>query len=87
MFLVAMRFWGSTDWQVYEFVLQDGFAARLPTMTRVFLYHSRDDNAVPFAHLALYARALPHATVRELDGYKHEYKKECRELVDDITAL
>jgi hypothetical protein len=50
------------------------------------LYHSRDDDLVPFGHLALYARAPPQATVRELDGYKREFKKECRELFLDIEA-
>jgi hypothetical protein len=55
-------------------------------MTRVFLCHSRDDDVVPFGHLALYARALPQATVRELDGYKPEFKKKCRELIEDIGA-
>jgi uncharacterized protein len=84
MFLVAMPFWGSPDWEVDEFVLRDGFGAKLPKTTRVFLYHSRDDDVVPFAHLALYARALPQATVRELDGYKHMFKKRCRELIEDI---
>jgi serine hydrolase len=86
MFLVAMPFWGSPGWEVDEFVLHDGFSARLPRMMRAFLYHSRDDDVVPFAHLALYARAFPQATVRELDGYKHLFKKRCRELVADIKA-
>jgi serine hydrolase len=86
LFLVATPFWGSPGWQMNEFVLQDGFAAKLPRMTRVFLYHSRDDDVVPFAHLALYARALPQATVRELDGYKHMFKKRCRELLEYIKT-
>jgi hypothetical protein len=29
----------------------------------IFLYHSRDDEVVPFAHLAMYAERLPLASV------------------------
>ena len=32
------------------------------------LYQRRDDAAVPFTHLAWYAKRLPEAIVRDLDG-------------------
>jgi predicted alpha/beta hydrolase family esterase len=86
IFLVATPFWGGSG-EVEEFALRKDFAARLPKTPRVFLYHSRDDDVVPFAHLALYGEALPRATVRELDGYGHLFKKRCRELVADIRTL
>jgi serine hydrolase len=85
MFLVAMPFWGSEGWQIDEFVLREGFAAKLPRIPRIVLYHSRDDDVVPFVHLGLYARALAQATVRELDGYGHLFKKGCRELAENIA--
>jgi uncharacterized protein len=84
MFLVATPFWGGAGWQLDEFTLREGFASRLPRIPKLCLYHSRDDEEVPFGHLALYARALPQATVRGLDGYGHLFKKTCRELVEDI---
>jgi uncharacterized protein len=83
MFLVATPFWGGASWEL-EFRLREGFAARLPRIPRLGLYHSRDDEEVPFAHLALYARAIPEAKVRELDGYGHLFRKTCRELVEDL---
>jgi uncharacterized protein len=52
--------------------LREDFAAKLPRGTPVFLYHGRDDEIVPFAHLALYAEKLPQAAVRELDGHGHQ---------------
>ena len=85
IFLVATPFWGGSG-EVEEFALRKDFAARLPKTPRVFLYHSRDDDVVPFAHLALYSGALPRATVRELDGYGHLFKKSCPELVGDIRT-
>lgn len=88
IFLIASPYWGGDeDWQVDEYTLREDFASKLPRIRRIFLYHSRDDEIVPFAHLALYAQALPQATVRELDGYGHVFNKKFPELVDDIKSL
>jgi predicted alpha/beta hydrolase family esterase len=86
LFLVAAPFWGRDGWQADEFLLREDFAATLPVIPRQFLYHSCDDDEVPLAHLGHYARALPQATVRELDGYGHLFMKECRELVEDVEG-
>lgn len=86
VFLLATPFWNPADPAIAEYALPDDFAARLPPIGRLFLYHSRDDAEVPFAHLERYARALPRAVVRELDGYGHLYDKPCPELVRDILA-
>jgi predicted alpha/beta hydrolase family esterase len=84
--LVATPFWGSSGWKLREFALPAGFASRLPK-TRMFLYHSRDDDVVPFAHLALFARRLSRATVRPVDGYGHLFGKRCGQMVDDLRSL
>lgn len=83
LFLVATPFWGP---QMQEFVLQEDFAGGLSAVPKVFLYHSRDDDVVPFAHLGRYARALPQATLRELDGHGHLFENVCDELVEDLRA-
>jgi uncharacterized protein len=87
VFLLATPFWSApAGSQLHQFVLRRGFAARLPPIGQIFLYHSRDDDSVPFTHLARYAQALPQATVRELDGYGHLFKRTCKDLVADIRA-
>ncbi len=86
LFLVATPFWGPEGWGVDEFRLRKDIAARLPRIPRLVLCHSRDDDEVPFAHLGLYARALPQATVRELDGHGHLFENGCRELVEEIAG-
>jgi predicted alpha/beta hydrolase family esterase len=86
LFLVATPFWGEGGWDVEEFVLGEHFAERLPVIPRVVLYHSRDDEMVPFAHLDRYARALPQAKVRPLDGFGHLFEAPCAELLADIRA-
>ena len=45
--------------------LYDISPAKLAEDLPVFFYHSRDDEVVPIAHLALYAERLPQATMRE----------------------
>jgi uncharacterized protein len=53
----------------------------------LFFYHSRDDEWVPFAHLALYAEKVPHANVREFDGRGHQFDDDLSEVAHDIQSL
>jgi uncharacterized protein len=58
IFLIATPYWGGDGWQYegYERVaLPEDFASKLPRGTPIFFY-SRDNEIVPFAHLALYAK-------------------------------
>jgi predicted alpha/beta hydrolase family esterase len=87
IFLVAPPYWGAEDWEVGEYELQKGFASKLPEESPVFFYHSRDDEWVPFAHLALYAEKLPQATIREFDGRGHQFDDDLSEVARDIEWL
>ena len=87
LFLVATPYWGAEDWEVGEYELHPDFASKLPEDLPVFLYHSRDDEVVPFAHLALYAEKLPRATVREFDGRGHQFDADLSEVARDIEQL
>ena len=90
IFLMATPYWGGNGWRYdgyQELELPKGFAARLPKGAPLFLYHSRDDDVVPFAHLALYAEQLPQATVREFDGRGHQFNNDVSEVAADIRSL
>ena len=87
LFLVAAPYWGVEDWEVGEYALQEDFASKLLRGLPVFLYHSRDDGTVPFAHLALYAEKLPQATVQEFDGRGHQFDDDLSEVARDIGRL
>ena len=87
IFLVATPYWGAEDWEVEEYALQKDFASRLPEGLPVFLYHGREDEVVPFEHLALYAEMLPRATVREFDGRGHQFDEDLSEVALDIWEL
>ncbi|MEO7909781.1 MAG: alpha/beta hydrolase [Roseiflexaceae bacterium] len=87
LFLLAAPYWngGDADWQYDGFVLREGFASKLSNIPRICLYHSRDDDTVPFTHLALYAEKLPQATICEFDDRGHQFKSALSEVAADIT--
>jgi uncharacterized protein len=85
LFLLATPYWGADEfWKWDEARLPEDVAAKLASIPRIFLYHSRDDDTVPFAHLALYAAKLPQATIREFDGRGHQFGNDLAEVAEDI---
>lgn len=52
----------------------------------VFFYHSEDDFAVPFDHLAKYEKELPHAHIRAMKDRNHFLQASIPELVVDIQS-
>ena len=87
MFSIAAPYWGAEDWQVSEYALQENLASNRPNKLPMFFYHSRDDEWVPFEHLALYAEKFPQATVREFDGRGHQFNDDLSEVARDIGRL
>lgn len=87
MFLVAAPYWGVEDWEVGEYVLQEDFTSGLPRDLPMFFYHSRDDEWVPFAHLALYMERVPHANFREFDRRGHQFDDDLSEVAHDIEMI
>jgi hypothetical protein len=86
VFLVATPYWGAEDWEVDEYELQTDFASKLPEGLPMFFYHGRDDEVVPFEHLALYAKKLPRATFREFDGRGHQFGYDLSKVARDIKG-
>ena len=88
LFLLATPYFGGDAlWNDAQMNLPQDFAARLPAIPRIFLYHSRDDDVVPFAHLALYAAKLPQAIIREFDGRGHQFGNNLTEVAEDIRRM
>lgn len=85
VFLLATPFWGADEfWKWDEARLPEDAATKLASIPRIFLYHSRDDEVVPFAHLALYAAKLPQATIRVFDRRGHQFGNDLSEVAEDI---
>jgi uncharacterized protein len=88
LFLIASPYWGKKDWQIQEFKLPDNFPSTLPAIGQIFIYHSHDDEWVPFDHLRYYKKKLPQALERALVGRGHLFDKDnLPELIDDIRHV
>ena len=85
LFLLAAPYVGEDEgWHSSELALPRDIAAKLGGTWPIFFYHSRDDEFVPFEHLALYAAKLPRATVRAFDGRGHQFKNDLADVAEDI---
>jgi uncharacterized protein len=87
LFLIATAYWGVKDWEIDEYILQKDFAKKLPPIQKTFLYHCREDEWVPFEHSGYYAKKLPQANVRMLEGNTHDFSGGLPEIIDDIKSL
>jgi len=88
VFLLSAPFWHDHDfWKWKDVELPPNAAERIPAGLPVFLYHGRRDESVPFSHVEMYARALPRATVRPLDGRNHQLDDDLTEVARDIMLL
>ncbi|MFQ3545735.1 alpha/beta hydrolase [Halobacillus rhizosphaerae] len=70
-----------------ETVLTEDSSAALDKVPKIYFYHSRDDDIVPFSHLTHYAEKLPKATFRTVDGRGHQFSNDLSEVVEDIKGL
>ena len=86
-FLIAPPYpGGDEDWIFPGFSLPPDLGARLPGDARVFLYHSPDDQVIPYAHMRLYAQAIPQAVVRTTTG-GHQLNGDLSLVATDIRNL
>jgi predicted alpha/beta hydrolase family esterase len=82
--LIAVPFWGLEDWEVDEFRLREDFAERLPSVSAIYIYHSKDDQIVSTQHAEKYAAELRGADYQELNGYGHVFWKGLPALIRDV---
>jgi uncharacterized protein len=85
--LIATPYPGGDDnWQFEGFDLPENFGQKLPTNARIYLYHSPDDQIVPFTHVEMYAKNIPGATVRETRG-GHQLNNDLSLVAQDIGEI
>jgi predicted alpha/beta hydrolase family esterase len=70
-----------------DFILPKSLSKLAAYGNKVHLYHSQDDDVVPFSHLAQYQMQLPQAQVRTFKDQGHFSVPELPELIADIKAL
>jgi predicted alpha/beta hydrolase family esterase len=85
-FLLAAPF-DTDSGPLADFGLPSSLAALKGQGGKIFLYHSEDDDVVPFSELDKYRAQLPDATVRTFADHGHFQGPELPELVADLKAL
>jgi predicted alpha/beta hydrolase family esterase len=86
LFVVAAPYWGADDWHWDEMNLPADAATRLAGDWALVLWHSRDDEVVPYSHLTLYAARLPRAVIRTVDGLGHQFGEDLAPVAAEILA-
>jgi predicted alpha/beta hydrolase family esterase len=87
-FLIAGPFWHDHEfWRWDEVALPRDAADHYPRGVPLFLYHGEEDEVVPVSHLGMYAKALPQAIVRRLQGRNHQLNDDMSEVARDIESL
>lgn len=87
IFLVAAPYLGPGGWRLEGLDFPPDLGERLPPGVPVFLYHGEADDTVPVAHAALYAGAIPRATVRCLPSQGHQLGGDLSVVAADIRRL
>jgi uncharacterized protein len=83
----ATPYWGTSDWEE-EWALPESWPAEGVPLSPTILFHSRDDEEIPFAHLDLYSKRLPDAAIHPLDGCGHLYDRgDISEIVAAVRSL
>jgi predicted alpha/beta hydrolase family esterase len=87
IFLIAAPFVGKGGWESSDLPARREIGASPLKDMPVYLYHGRDDEIAPFGHVELYAKALPRAVVRRLDGRDHQLDGDLAVVARDIRRL
>ena len=84
--LLAAPFMGEGGWKSDDIAPRAHLGEQLPSGVPVILYHGRDDNTVPVAHLALYAKAIPAATATTTDNGDHQFNNDLSMVARQIRS-
>jgi predicted alpha/beta hydrolase family esterase len=87
VFLIAAPFVGRGGWPSDEIEFSRASGGKLPRGVPIYLYHGSEDDTAPIAHLDLYAKAIPQAVTRRLEGRDHQLNNDLSEVAIDIRAL
>ncbi len=70
-----------------DFAMPDKLNKVEQQVAEIFLYHSKDDEVVPFSDLELFKNQFPNAVVRVFENRGHFNQEEFPEIIEDIKSL
>ncbi len=85
--LLSAPFIGEGGWPSDEIEPREQLGAELPDGVPIYFYHGSDDATAPFAHVELYAKAIPQAVIRRLRDRDHQFNNDLSEVAKDIKSL
>jgi len=86
LFLLAAPSWDQDRWNFDDLKLPRDIAEKLASIPRLFFYHCRDDDVVPFAHLALHGARIPRAVTRALESGSHQFGNDLTGIAADVRG-
>lgn len=86
VYLLAAPSWDEDRWNFEDLKLPRDIAEKLAPIPRLFFYHCRDDEIVPFAHLGLHGARIPRAVTRLFDSGGHQFGNDLTAIATDIRA-
>lgn len=86
LFLLAAPSWDEDRWNFDDLKLPRDIAEKLALIPRLFFYHCRDDDVVPFAHLALHGARIPRAVTRAVHSGGHQFDNDLTGVATDIRG-
>jgi predicted alpha/beta hydrolase family esterase len=86
LFLLATPSWDEDRWNFDDLRLPRDVAEKLGSIPRIFFYHCRDDDVVPFAHLALHGARIPRAVTRAVESGGHQFGNDLAGVAIDIQG-
>ena len=75
------------EYKLYDFLPPIDLSKFNDQAEKIFLYHSQDDNMVPFEDVNKFKQALPKASVRVFEDRQHFNQPELPELTEDIKNI
>lgn len=86
LFVLAAPTWDEDQWSFEDLKLPSDIAEKLSVIPRLFFYHCRDDDVVPFAHLALHGAQIPQATTSAISSGGHQFGNDLARVAIDIRG-
>jgi len=86
LFVLAAPIWDDNQWNFDDLKLPRNIAEKLALIPRIYFYHCRDDEIVPFAHLALHAAQIPQAITRAISHGGHQFGNDLARIAMDIRG-
>lgn len=86
-FLIAAPYKDEPGESLTDFKIVDDLSRLEKQSGTIYLYHSKDDPVVPYAHAELYSHKLQQAVLRTFDDRKHFNQSDFPEIEEDIRNL